>query len=168
MKTKIFTTITVFAVIILTFIRCAKDGPVGPTGPQGPAGPSAQYVDITATFDGTSSFVLADMGSVYFSSTDEIITYFKDPTNNNWLVQTPFTWYNAGSAPYAYFWALRGSATLWIYAQKPGYSISTPAFTTPTTEYFRAVIIKASARKANPNVNYENYQEVKKAFSLKD
>ena len=38
----------------------------------------------------------------------------------------------------------------------------------PGTTTFKIVCISASGRKANPNVNLRNYEEVKKAFNLVD
>ena len=38
----------------------------------------------------------------------------------------------------------------------------------PGAQTFRIVIISASNRLANPNVNWKNYTEVKKVLNLKD
>lgn len=165
---------TLFVACGLIFSSCKKGdtgpkGDKGDTGPQGQEGPSAKYADITANFNGTSSYISFPLYTVNnYTDGDAVITYFKDPANSNWLVQTPFTWYNGTSSPVAYFWSNIASATLFIYAQKPGFGQYTPAFTVATQHFFRVVVIKASQRVANPNVNYADYNEVKNTFNLPD
>jgi len=40
--------------------------------------------------------------------------------------------------------------------------------TNPGSQKFKIVVISASQRNANPNVNYDDYTEVKKVFKIKD
>lgn len=179
-KSNKFTAI-LFVAYILIFASCKKGdtGPAGETGPQGPQGtpgPTAIYTDITANYNGSSS--LFTYSSYANLDNSIILVYFKDQANNNSLVQTPFLWYNGTSSPVAYLFSEVEKSScscndlIKIYAQKPNFSQTTPAFTVATTLAFRIVEIKTTQRTINPDSTLLpmdlSYNSVKKHFGLQD
>lgn len=144
---------------ILTTFSCTKEGKQGDPGPAGANGVNGNANVVSQTFD------------VYSWSWS---------SNNTWLNATIITQsiVNSGSvsvfmetSPYSGQWAaipLNMSGVQISYAYEVNYVnvISSPQ--PSSLERFKVVAIASSARIANPNIDYNNYYEVKGAFNLKD
>lgn len=153
MKTiKRISTLLLFTLII--FSSCTKEGKQGEPGVNGK--------------DGN-----ANVSSYTFD------VYAGDWSSNSaWLYNTNITQsiVNSGavqlymeSSPYSGIWAalpLSISGTEIIYAYQLNF-IEVLAFPQPTShERFKVVIIESSAKLANPNLDYTDYEAVAKVFDL--
>ena len=174
MKT-ILSTITVISVMmtsIFVFDGCKKpqDGINGKDGAKGATGNANVQnisVNVTAsqwTYDNlydrlyyryynSSNSQSAVYAYVISGSGEQAMPYYNCPTSNAWCDQYDMATYLFGSPPYIEF-------------QYTNYKSKTTAPTTTTNFYL--VIIPPAQRKAHPNVDYKNYEEVKKAFNLKN
>ena len=148
-----------------TFSNCAKDGAVGPAGKDGNDG-NANVVSSSIT-SGSWSFV-SPSWSQYFTysaitqdilNNGAVLVYVAEGVN---YYQLPYTFYPSSSysRTYNYVHYLGG---LKVYVTDS--DLNTPE---PGTLKFKVVVIEASGLMKNPNVDLNNYQEVKKAFNLKD
>jgi hypothetical protein len=149
----------------LTIISCKK----GDTGPAGPAGK-----------DGNAN---VQNYSITISSWQW--------TYDNTYERLYYRWYNSAnsqSAVYGYVMSGSGKQSMPYYTSTSAWSeqydlasnlFSSPAYvefqftnynsrtTAPSYDkYFYLVIIPPAQRKANPNVDYSNYEEVKRVFKL--
>lgn len=168
MKTKmILGMIMLFA---LTFNACKKpkDGETGPQGPAGPAG-NANVINYSITVSSSQwtydSFYerhyyryytsdnsqSAVYGYVMSGTGKQAIPYYHCPS---WqCIQYDMATNLFQSPPYIEF-------------QFTNYTSST---TPPSSNtYLYLVIVPPAQRLAHPDVDYTNYEEVKKAFNLKD
>lgn len=183
MKTKnVMISILLVAVAILS--SCKKGdtgdtgpaGPVGPTGATGSAGVKSQIINVLPNewyhigiaghpeegyqVDEPCSLVTAEI-----ISSGAVMAYVSTD-NNNWMLM-PFTLQTGqgGSYHYAESW------NLIISENEISVQIKDSDWQTmfPTVLYeIKIVAISASARLANPRLNYKNYEEVKTAFNLQD
>jgi len=172
-------------VLGLTIISCKKGdtGPQGPAGPQGatgqqgPQGPTGQQ--------GATGNANVQNYSITISSSQW--------TYDNLYERLYYRWYNSAnsqSAVYGYVMSGSGKQSMPYYTSTSAWSeqydlasklFSSPAYiefqftnynsrtTAPSYDkYFDLVIIPPTQRKANPNVDYSNYEEVKRVFKLGD
>lgn len=152
--------------LILTTFSCSEDGATGATGPAG--------ADGNANVIGTTDFTILPtdwqtLGNLKYINLQNngitqsivnsgiVMVYQKSNTGNSYT-----------ALPFSYQGIDRGFTFGLNYLQitLSPYNNSSISITANTT--IRAVIISASNRMANPNVNWNNYQEVKNALKLKD
>lgn len=152
-----------------TILGCAKDGKDGLPGPQGPAGQNGnanvKNYSLTVSswqwtydnlyerhyyrYSNSSNSQSVVYGYVMSGSGKQAIPYYTCPS---WqCIQFDMATYLFGSPPYIEF-------------QYTNYNSKTTA---PTSDsYFYLVIVPPTIRMANPNVDWTNYEEVKKTFNL--
>lgn len=151
---------------ISTIIGCAKDGKDGKDGLPGPAGnanvKSTLITVYTSDWSGggngysVSKYVpiitqdIVDGGAV--------MCYEKD--GSNYIALPVSAWF--GSYTRHAFFAYSTNNIEIIYQDDDGLSPNPGMIT------FKIVAIASSARLANPNVDYSNYEEVKRVFKLEE
>ena len=172
MKTPTLKTLAmgITAVMILT-TSCTKEGPVGPQGPAGINGTngssnvssftantttSSWGVNASHSYELDASFsVPAITADVVNNGTIQV--FIGDGTGNQWSAM-PFS---LTGVEFNYTYSLQT-----IIFQVTQSNMNPP--NNPGTQQFKIVVIPSAMRKAHPNVNYHNYEEVKKVFNLKD
>ncbi len=179
MKTKTF--LSVIAIITsFAFSSCVKDGPVGPQGPAGTNGTNGN-ANVTSLIYQVATSVNWSISSgsnpyYYANFQDNDLT---QAIHDNGSVQVFFSIDNGTTyeaVPYTYVASTNyymSFTTVVDYVQVAwnyggGTLGSDPNTVFGATCQFKVICIAAGARLAHPNVNYKNYQEVKKAFNLKD
>lgn len=175
MKTIKRITVLVLISSVLTTFSCTKEGkqgetglsgPTGPVGPVGPVGPSAKYYDFSVSIPTSTTWASYSLSNTNYTNGDAVIVYWKE-FSNNWLIQTPYIYRPNSTSVGANIYAEITSVSLFINTTRADGSNGSPWSSTANLD-FRAVVIKASAKLANPNIDYSNYYEVKGAFNLKD
>jgi|SRR6185436_5935286 len=163
--------LAIFTVSVM-IASCEKDGPQGPQGPIGTVGDKGDKGDtgnanVTSyLFSITNPVWSHTAGSnvwyyydashpIQEASTCAVMVYIKD-LGGNWVSMPITNWFatddnfiyrhNTGGIEYDY------------------YGPSRPANTT----YFKVVVIPPARLSQNPGINLNNYEEVKRAFGLKD
>lgn len=157
----------------LFFDGCAgKTGPTGPAGAAGPTGstgPDAKYYDFSLVFSPTvASGYFSLAANTTYTSIDAVITYWKKDVDT--YIQLPYTWYNPGyTVAYFYTYIDLSGGIPWLYVvSQKGDNIAGSPWASTSTFYFRTIVIKGSAGKSAPNIDYSNYQEAKKYYNLPD
>lgn len=150
----------------LLFTGCKKEGPPGKDGTNGKDG-NANVVSSSVTSGGWSYVSPSwEQAFTYPAITQNILdkgavlVYVQSGSN---YYQLPYTFYPSStySRTYTYVHYLGG---LKVFVTDS--DLTQP--TNPGTLTFKVVVIAASGRAANPNVNYNDYNAVKKAFNLQD
>ena len=153
--------------LILTTFSCSEDGATGATGQAGADG-NANVIGTNTVTTTSSNWTSYNSGALWVTTLNVsaitqsilnkgIVCVFKSDSTGSWTA-LPFT---------------LGSQS-WFYSFGVGFvNINTTntnitSFANPASQTFRVVIISASNRIANPNVNWNNYKEVKNALKLKD
>ena len=163
---KIFGTFALVCGLLFTGCKKGDTGPAGPAGTNGTNG-NANVVSSSIT---SSNWVYSSpswgISFTYPAITQDIIdkgavlVYLKVGSAYN---QLPLTIYQSATYSSTYeVSTIVGGLT--IFATDS--DLTQP--NNPGSKTFKIVVIAASQRMANPNVNYGNYNEVKKAFNLKD
>lgn len=160
MKTKI-KSIAAILLLTITIASCKKGdtGPAGKDGTNGNANVIATNNVTINTWSLSNSIYTATISAsgITQNIVDKGIVMVYIQYGSQWVSLPDITGIN--STVYAYE---LGKVVL-INSNSDG---TTP--TNPSTQTFRIVIISASNREANPNVNWNNYSEVKQALNLKD
>jgi hypothetical protein len=171
MKTARKITMLIMIISIVATFGCTKEGKEGPPGPtgttgsKGDSGPQAKTFNFNLTFDPGETY--ESYGGITGFNTDDVLLvyiYWAD-YGEPFYVQLPFAENNNGISFYAEFSEVSGYIfvnTIWANGN------SGSPWSTSTTLGFKAVLISSAARLANPNIDYTNYNEVKKVFNLKD
>ena len=153
--------------LILTAFSCSEDGATGATGQAGADG-NANVIGTNTVTTTSSNWTSYASGALWVTTLNVsgitqsildrgIVCVFKSDSSGTWTA-LPFTLGNQS----------------WFYSFGVGFvNINTTntnitSFANPASQTFRVVIISASNRIANPNVNWNNYKEVKDALKLKD
>ena len=156
-----------------------EQGPAGPTGPTGPTGatgatgnpgPEAVYYNFNLDFNASTTMQTYDLTPTIFDGNDAVLVYLRHPSYpvyDEWVL-LPWVWYNPGYVP-VQFWSSidRTYKTLWLYTTRADNNTGSPWASTYTA-YYKAVVIKASAGKSTPIIDYSNYKEVKEYFNFDD
>jgi hypothetical protein len=172
MKKTIKTITTVIAGLALTLGLTLTSCQKGETGPAGPAGTNGTNgnANVVSSSITTSAWSYVspswEMTFTYPAITQNILdkgavlVYVQSGTN---YYQLPYTLYpqNTYSRTYTFVHYLGG---LKVFVTDS--DLTQPS--NPGSLTFKVVVIAASQIDENPNVNYDNYEEVKKAFNLKD
>ena len=159
--------ITFIAITLsITFTSCKK----GDTGPAGPAGANGVANIQTSNFTTTNSSWSFDPSDNSYNATIGWLAITQSIIDKG-TIQV-FLGDGSGSQ-----WAALPASIGFDqinYSYKLGQVIISSTLsngtapTNPGGQQFKIVIIPPSARIANPNVDYKNYQEVKRTFNLKD
>jgi hypothetical protein len=160
----------------ILFVGCTgEQGPVGPTGATGATGatgetgvpgPEAAYYDFSIVFGPSTTYGSFLLTSTIFDGDDAVIVYWKEPVSTTyWLVQIPYVWYETPTSAGVSFWPEVASVTLFVNTTLADGSTGSPWAIT-NTQYFRTVIIKASAGKSIPEIDYNDYKAVKEYFNF--
>lgn len=172
MKKTIFKT-GLFLVVALFAMSCSKDGEVGPAGPAGANGINGTNgTNGNANVNGTTDFTilptdwLSSGNLKYVTITNNGVTQNIVNTGmvmvyqkvNNSYIALPFS--NSGID--------RGFSFGLNYIQISLSAYNNTAFTISTNFTIRAVIVSSTNKMANPNINWKNYEEVKRALNLAD
>jgi len=147
--------------MLSTFTACKKenyDDKYQPKGNYQPAGNygNANVINKTATL----SYTLDTNNNMYSA----VVSVPEITSNviNNGLVQC---YMSTGSSWMA---VANGGVSCFIDAGTVTFYTNISMFTSSPYTQVKIVIVSPAGRMANPNVNYKNYEEVKKAFNLKD
>ncbi len=158
---------SIVLLLIFTIFSCSKDGATGATGQAGANG-NANVIGTNTVTTTSSNWTSYSSGALWVTNINVsgitqsivdkgIVCVFKSDTNGTWIA-LPFTIGNQS----------------WFYTFGVGFvSINTTntnitSFANPASQTFRVVIVSASNKIANPNVNWNNYEEVKDVLNLKD
>jgi hypothetical protein len=171
---KNFTFIICFMATVMMFAGCQK----GDTGPQGPEGPAGNANVVSAVYEVSSWTASNNEGiitqtaelnvpeiTLNIASNGAVLVFYGGPSTpiSSWTA-LPYTFpsgQNNVSFGYIFSYAT-GVVDIDFYASdglNPGI---------PGTQYFRIVIIDGYALAANPKVDLNSYEAVKKAFNIKD
>ena len=173
MKTIKRITILVLISSILTTFSCTKEGKQGETGLAGTNG--ANGADGV---DGNSN-VLSESFTMIPSqwTTSGLVTFFSRPTpllTNNIVNNGVVILYVESSTPNQWFalpFAISSYNMRYLFSENNLLvqiaGVSFPQ-TVSTDMNFRLVVFESSAIIKHPNIDYNNYYEVKGAFNLKD
>jgi hypothetical protein len=178
---------SIFAIctVAVMIASCQKEGPEGPQGIQGIQGEhglqgvpgqdgNANVHSVTFSYTWASNdfpFYTYTLNCPTSNITSVIINdgavlgYVSTNNGVNW---NPITYYiSLGANSHIYF---RGSISDGNYAviigRDDGGNVTSSLIS--STIKVKVVTIAGSARMENPNVNFNNYEEVKKVFNLKD
>lgn len=153
---------------VLAFTACDVDGPPGPMGPPGPQG----FANVTGTEHITLNTWYFNQDYNWYESSVNVpeitrdirdfglvMVYQRLTTNPNarWI-PLPDTYDNVTTN---YDFSL-GNVTVYSFHVDN----STPI--APTGMVVRIVVIPSSVRKANPNANWNNYEEVHKLITVEN
>jgi len=189
MRKTMKTIITVVAVVAIAFTGCKKEvtgpkgdkgdkgetgaagttgatGATGSTGATGAAGPQAKTFNFQLTFNSGDTYKVYS-GVTGFNADDVILTFVKYenlPSQSYWT-QLPLM-----LPGFVNIFPEFGESTgqLFINTQKTDGTTGSPWTTSNNTFDFKAVLISSSQRQAHPNVNWNDYNEVKEVLNLQD
>lgn len=156
------------SIITILLLSCNKEGPEGPAGTNGQDGNANVQLTTFAITSWTESGVSYKAASPWLSDiTQNIVdngavhTYMSNGSGG-WE-PLPLTLYPSStySRTYTAVHYLNG-VTLWVNDS----DLNLPS--DPGTRSFKVVAVAASAKIANPDVDYTNYEEVKQTFNLLD
>jgi hypothetical protein len=170
MKTLKRISILVMIASVLTTFSCTKEGKEGPPGPAGTNGTNGTNGNANVIGTNTVTLNSGDWSATgagwYVTLTASGITQdVVDKGIVQVFIQYGTEWWSlpdlSGINSTQFGFGLG-------YVQLLNYNSDYSQATNPGTKTFRIVIIPSSARLANPNIDYTNYNEVKRAFNLKD
>lgn len=167
MKKRIFKTAVVLLTTIMT-ISCSSDGAAGPAGANGTNGTNGNANVIGTNTLTISSWTSYSSGSLWGTSLTAagitqtivdkgIVSVFIGDSSGSWTAM-PYTLGNA-----SWFYSF-GVGFVNIYKSNTNLAV----IPNPGSQTFRVVIISASNKAANPNTNWNDYEEVKEALHLKE
>jgi hypothetical protein len=171
------------ALFLFLLASCSKDGATGPAGPQGPTGPSGSTGTMNAsvfnyTFAPTDFVAYGTQGqpSYRYSSTISIDSITQAVYDNGMVLvyyqgfgTTPLPWYPVPQTiyepTYSYlmtFYYLPGSLT---FQQYPS-DMTSPQATFDIS--IKVVVVPGTTNKTSINIDWKDYNAVKKYFNLKN
>ena len=161
MKKTFFKTGLVLVIALLT-ISCSKDGADGANGTDGNAnviGTNAFTVSSWTSYSSGSLWAtsLSAEGITQSIVDKGIVSVFIQISSGGWTAMP----YTIGNTSWFYDF---GVGFINIYKT----NTNVTAIANPGSQTFRAVIISASNKAANPNTNWNDYSQVKKVLHLVD
>jgi hypothetical protein len=167
MKTKIYSFAVIIAIAATTLIGCkGKDGEPGAQGPQGQQGnanvQSATFYVNSWTFDTFYYYTTLNYPAITqdIINTGAVLVYSLD---NNTISQLPFTFYpSANYSSSVSFEASPSQVKVYVVDS----DLTQP--NNPGSGTFKVVVMSSRSMLANTNIDFKNYNQVKKAFNLKD
>lgn len=165
MKSKLLFALVLLSTLFL-FTRCTKEGPEGPAGKDGNANVKSSTVTFSNwTWDSGNSYMYVDFTWSAITSSivnsGALLIYVN--TTSGWA-QLPRTIYPSASYSESQRFTYN-VGSFRIIVQDSDFLQPTPALGTWT---IKVVAIEASARKANPDLDWSNYNDVKERFNLTD
>lgn len=146
---------------------CAKDGAVGPAGPAGTNGnanvQSSTFTVSNWTYSAPSYYSDISWGALTTDIINNGAVLVYVSTGTSVWSQLPLTLYTYStySSSLEVVSSTGNIRILWTDSD-----LTQP--NNPGANTFKVVAIAASQRLANPNINYDDYNQVKAAFHLKD
>jgi hypothetical protein len=160
--------ITICALLIgaTALNSCKKEGPIGPQGEQGiqgEQGPNAKTYEFNMTFAPSTPSQFYVIPGLNFTYGDVLLgfIYYEEFSGTKYWAPLPYTSVNRVFL----FNFNENNGTFWVDLKNATTGADFP-YTTSTTLGFRAVHIKSSWIKDNPNVNLNDYEELKEALDL--
>lgn len=158
--------ISIISAVLLTaavFSSCKKDpGPAGPAGPAGNAN-VIHYSVTVAPWQWSYDAFYSHWDYQYSCTADNESAVLMYVMGGNGKQAMP--WYNSFSNVQYDFATNLFATPSHIEFQYTNFTSNTTA---PTSdEYFYVVIIPPAIRAAHPDLDYSNYEEVKRTFSLR-
>lgn len=163
----------VLAGMILIFISCAKDGAMGPSGTNGTNGTNGNVNIQNFTFTVTPSQWQVNSPQLWLShnltipeitqsimDSGLVMVYASVFSLSSTTQPLPISWYGGNETTLSVGVYYIGTVELDVHSTDLSYAIG--------TYYFRVVIASAKMLAANPNLNWNNYDEVKTTFNIKD
>jgi len=164
---KVAALIVVIGAVTIT-TSCSKEAEKGETGAAGTNGnanvksalftvfPSEwQTSGNTIYISKTSSLITADI-----ANTGGVMLYIQSTNSTSWQA-LPYTFPNGSSSLMYRFWHSENYLEIDIYGES-----SAPTVT--SNREFKMVVFSSTARLANPNIDYTDYEQVKATFNLED
>jgi hypothetical protein len=160
--------ISIVVIASTTLIQgCTKKGDVGPAGKDGSSNVSATVFQASSWSWSAPNYYInlnvPEITSDNLTSAAIMVYFTKD--NTKWIA-VPFTQYNS---PYNYLMGFNTSIgqvqVTWIYDSSLSSGDNPNIYYGVTTQY-KVVVIPKGAKAAHPDVNLNNYSEVKKAFNI--
>lgn len=158
----------------LTLASCAKKGDTGPAGPAGTNGTNGNAnVKSKTIFVAGSEWINSPGESSVTKIVSEISTdivntgavlVYIDNGGNNWTA-LPATTTSTTGLVISFGYDIEPGKLILTAEVNANITLTASAFGNTN---FRIVNIAGSGRLANPNLNYNDYNAVKKAFNLKD
>ncbi|WP_297509146.1 hypothetical protein [Flavobacterium sp.] len=155
---------SIFLLLVFTFFSCSEDGKDGKDGVDGNANVIGTNTVTTSSSNWSSNtsgsfwYTTLSLPAITQSIIDKgVVSLFKSDSNGAWIAMP----YTIGNQSWYYEF---GVGFINIYTTNTNLS----SMPNPATQKFRVVVISASNRIANPNVNWKNYDEVKYALNLED
>lgn len=157
--------LTLLPVIVLFFIGCTKEGPPGPKGDPGTINMSAYYFNATSWSLNSNSDWYNSIGipALTADNIDDaaVMVYFKVATAWRAL---PYTEVNTTNYFMGFYHYVGTVDVLWTYNGIG--SGSDPNDYYNTNVQYKIVVIPASQRRANPDLDWSDYEAVKQRFNL--
>jgi hypothetical protein len=164
MKNNIQRHFLILSFVLITLISaCKKDDEAHP----------AEVTSVTksaSTWTYTSPYyhITLDAPAITSSNinTAAVMVYFS--TGGNW-VALPYTQYN-NTSPNYYMGYNVGTGTVqitWVYNTSASAGVDPNEYYGTTVKY-KVVVISSAARKANPDLDLNNYEAVKEMYNLKE
>lgn len=160
---------TIIIIITLTLFTqgCTKKGEVGPAGKDGSSNVSSTVFQASSwSWSSPNYYVNFNVPEITGDNlTSAAIMVYFTKDNTKWTA-LPFTQYNS---PSNYFMGFNTSINrvqiTWIYDSSLSQGDNPNVYYGVAVQY-KVVVIPKAAKDAHPNVNLNNYSEVKKAFDL--
>lgn len=169
MKLLKITGINILLTIMSLVQGCTKKGEVGPAGKDGSSNVSATVFQVSSwTWSSPNYYVNLNVPEITSANITSaaIMVYFT--TDGNKWTAVPFTQYHS---PSNYFMGFNTSINrvqvTWIYDSSLSQG-DNPNVYYGVTVQCKVVVIPKAAKAAHPNVDLNNYNEVKKIFKLLD
>lgn len=161
-----FTGAMLFFLMVIVINGCKK-GETGPAGKDGSVNVKAHTFSVpTWTNNGTlwfNEFPVPELTSDNINSA--AIQVYWGTTSNNWIA-LPYTFVSSTDYFMGYLTQIGNVEVRWTYN---GIGVgSDPNTELGGTVQIKVVVIPPAMVKKNPNVNMNNYNEVKSAYGLKD
>ncbi len=155
-----------FWVTTLLTNSCKKEGPAGPVGPAGEVNISS-YTFTASSWSSTSSYWYYNftVPALTSSNIDSAAVQVYASTGGNWIA-LPYTEVASTNYFMGFNTGINNVQVTWIY-NGLGLGSSPNSFYTATLR-IKVVVIPPSVRKANPDIDYNNYNEVSTTFNLKE
>lgn len=151
--------------MLSTFTACKKENYDDKYQPKGNYQPAGNYGNANVISKTSILSYTFDPNSNLYSAVVSVSEITSNVINNG-LVQcymsTGSSWMAVPSG------GAGGSVLCFIGAGTVTFYTNISMYTSSPYTQVKIVIVSPAGRMANPNVNYKNYEEVKKAFNLKD
>ena len=166
MKTKFILSVLTLTILVVSSCKKPKDGEPGPKGADGNANVTYSIFNVSASSWGyTTPTYYAVLNDPNITSDiinkGAVLVYLQVGTGT--YTQLPLTFFP--SASYAELWEVV-TAVNQVQVQITDSDLTAPA--PPPACTFKVVCIASRSMLSNPDIDFKNFESVKKAFNLKD